>query len=70
MRRLVALVSLVALPACLGAWQDTDPRTTVRALVDAGKLDEAIAAVKADVAADATNKERDAQFLQIGRAHV
>jgi tetratricopeptide (TPR) repeat protein len=31
--------------------------------VDTGKLDEAIAAVKADVAADATNKERDAQFL-------
>jgi tetratricopeptide (TPR) repeat protein len=31
--------------------------------VDTGKLDEAIASVKADVAADATNKERDAQFL-------
>jgi len=31
--------------------------------VDTGKLDEAIAAVKADVAADASNKERDAQFL-------
>jgi tetratricopeptide (TPR) repeat protein len=31
--------------------------------VDTGKLDEAIAAVKADVAADATNKERNAQFL-------
>jgi tetratricopeptide (TPR) repeat protein len=31
--------------------------------VDTGKLDEAITAVKADVAADATNKERDAQFL-------
>ena len=31
--------------------------------VDTGKLDEAIAAVKADVAADPTNKERDAQFL-------
>jgi len=31
--------------------------------VDTGKLDEAIAAVKADVASDATNKERDAQFL-------
>jgi len=46
MRRLVALVSLVALPACLGAWQDTDPRATVRALVDAGKLDEAIAAAR------------------------
>jgi tetratricopeptide (TPR) repeat protein len=30
---------------------------------DTGKLDEAIAAVKADVAADPTNKERDAQFL-------
>ena len=31
--------------------------------VDTGKLDEAIAAVKADVAADATNKERNGQFL-------
>jgi tetratricopeptide (TPR) repeat protein len=31
--------------------------------VDTGKIDEAIAAVKADVAADATNKERNAQFL-------
>jgi tetratricopeptide (TPR) repeat protein len=31
--------------------------------VDTGKLDEAIAAVKADVAADPTNKERDATFL-------
>jgi tetratricopeptide (TPR) repeat protein len=30
---------------------------------DAGKVDEAIAAVKADVAADATNKDRDAGFL-------
>ena len=42
MRRLVALVSLVALPACLGAWQDADPRAAVRALVDAGKYDQAI----------------------------
>ena len=31
--------------------------------VDTGKLEEAITAVKADVAADATNKERNAQFL-------
>jgi tetratricopeptide (TPR) repeat protein len=31
--------------------------------VDTGKLKEAIDAVKADVAADPTNKERDAQFL-------
>ena len=31
--------------------------------VDTGKLDEAVAAVKADVAADPTNKERNAQFL-------
>jgi predicted Zn-dependent protease len=30
---------------------------------DTGKLDEAVAAVKADVAADPTNKERDATFL-------
>ncbi|HEU4723266.1 MAG TPA: hypothetical protein VFS59_18025 [Gemmatimonadaceae bacterium] len=41
-RRLLTLVSLVALPACLGAWQDSDPRASVRALVDAGKLDDAI----------------------------
>ena len=41
-RRLLALVSLVMLPACLGAWQDSDPRASVRALVDAGKYDEAI----------------------------
>jgi cellulose synthase operon protein C len=46
-RRLLALASLIALPACLGAWQDADPRATVRALVDAGKLDEAIAAARA-----------------------
>jgi cytochrome c-type biogenesis protein CcmH/NrfG len=46
-RRLLALASLVALPACLGAWQDADPRATVHALVDAGKLDEAIAAARA-----------------------
>jgi tetratricopeptide (TPR) repeat protein len=46
-RRLLALVSLVALPACLGAFQDADPRATVRALTDAGKLDEAIAAARA-----------------------
>ncbi|HEV7994134.1 MAG TPA: tetratricopeptide repeat protein [Gemmatimonadaceae bacterium] len=32
-------------------------------LADQGKVDEAVAAVKADVAADASNKERDAQFL-------
>jgi tetratricopeptide (TPR) repeat protein len=32
-------------------------------LSDQGKVDEAVASVKADVAADATNKERDAQFL-------
>ena len=31
--------------------------------VDTGKLDEAVAAVKADVAADPSNKERDATFL-------
>jgi tetratricopeptide (TPR) repeat protein len=31
--------------------------------VDTGKLDDAVAAVKADVAADPTNKERNAQFL-------
>ena len=46
-RRLLALVSLVALPACLGAFQDADPRATVRALADAGKLDDAIAAARA-----------------------
>ena len=46
-RRLLALASLIALPACLGAWQDADPRATVRALADAGKLDEAIAAARA-----------------------
>ena len=45
--RLVTLVSLVALPACLGAFQDADPRATVRALTDAGKLDDAIAAARA-----------------------
>jgi len=32
-------------------------------LADQGQVDAAVAAVKADVAADATNKERDAQFL-------
>jgi tetratricopeptide (TPR) repeat protein len=32
-------------------------------LADQGKVPEAVAAVKADVAADPTNKERDAQFL-------
>ena len=47
MRRLVALVSLVALPACLGAWQDADPRAAVRALVDAGKYDQAITTARA-----------------------
>ncbi|MFL5618350.1 MAG: tetratricopeptide repeat protein [Gemmatimonadaceae bacterium] len=46
-RRLMALASLIALPACLGAWQDADPRAAVRALVDAGKLDDAIAAARA-----------------------
>ncbi|PYP80732.1 MAG: hypothetical protein DMD35_03845 [Gemmatimonadetes bacterium] len=46
-RRLLALLGLVALPACLGAWQDADPRARVRALVDAGKLDDAIAAARA-----------------------
>ena len=46
-RRLLALASLVALPACLGAFQDADPRATVRALTDAGKLDEAITAARA-----------------------
>ncbi len=46
-RRLLALVSLVALPACLGAFQDADPRASVRALTDAGTLDEAIAAARA-----------------------
>lgn len=46
-RRLIALLWLLALPACLGAWQDADPRAAVRALVDAGKLDEAIATARA-----------------------
>jgi cellulose synthase operon protein C len=46
-RRLVSLVSLILLPACLGAWQDADPRAAVHALIDAGKLDEAIAAARA-----------------------
>jgi tetratricopeptide (TPR) repeat protein len=32
-------------------------------LADQGRVEDAVAAVKADVAADATNKERDAQFL-------
>ena len=41
-RRLLALASLVALPACLGAWQDSDPHASVRALVESGKLDNAI----------------------------
>jgi len=46
-RRLLSLLSLIALPACLGAWQDADPRTRVRALVDAGKYDDAVAAARA-----------------------
>jgi cytochrome c-type biogenesis protein CcmH/NrfG len=46
-RRLLSLLALALLPACLDAQQQADPRTAVRALVDAGKLDEAIAAARA-----------------------
>ena len=46
-RWLFALVALTALPACLDGQQQSDPRAAVRALVDAGKLDDAIAAARA-----------------------
>ena len=46
-RRLLSLLTLIALPACLGAWQDADPRARVRALIDAGKYDDAIVAARA-----------------------
>jgi cellulose synthase operon protein C len=46
-RRLLSLLALALLPACLDAQQQADPHAAVRALVDAGKLDEAIAAARA-----------------------
>ena len=46
-RRLLSLLALALLPACLDAQQQADPRAAIRALVDAGKLDEAIAAARA-----------------------